>query len=108
MLETFYKMLSHIIVCVLIIIFDNMSEWLMEKLGIWCNSRDDDDVDDEVEQDCCPICLDINTDNVETTLCGHKYHHGCLADWEAHHRTCPVCRANLGPRHYFQINWFVP
>ena len=74
-----------IIVCVLIIIFDNMSEWLMEKLGISCNSRDDDNVDDEVDkQDCCPICLDVDTDNMDTTLCGHNFHHGCLADWEAH------------------------
>ena len=72
MLETFYKMLSHIIVCVLIIIFDNMSEWLMEKLDIWYSSRDDDNVDDEVEeQDYCPICLDVDTDNLDTTLCGH-------------------------------------
>ena len=45
LLETFYKMVSHIIVCVLIIIFDNMCEWLMEKYGISCNSGDDNNVD---------------------------------------------------------------
>ena len=103
-------MVSHIIACVIIIIFDNISEWLMEKLGIWCNSRDDDNVDDELdEQDCCPICLDEDTDNLDTTLCGHNFHHGCLEVWlTGRHTTCPVCRGNLGPRHYFLINWVVP
>ena len=83
----------------------------MEKLGIWYNSRDNVgeelDQEQEQEQDRCPICLDVDTANWDTTRCGHSFHHSCLAVWLAGRHTCPVCRGNLDPGH-FLIDWVVP
>ena len=98
----------------IMIIFDTISGWLMEKLDIWSNARDDDNVDDgddelDGQNDCCPICLGEDADNLHATLCGHVFHQGCLEVWLAMGRkTCPVCRGNVGPGHYYFLDWVIP
>ncbi len=53
------------------------------------------DMIDELRKTCeCPICLEvINTEDMEITNCGHKFHKNCLAQIETN--KCPTCRKKL-------------
>eukprot|EP00930_Biecheleria_cincta_P022852 TRINITY_DN16601_c0_g1_i1.p1 TRINITY_DN16601_c0_g1~~TRINITY_DN16601_c0_g1_i1.p1 ORF type:complete len:355 (+),score=29.09 TRINITY_DN16601_c0_g1_i1:53-1066(+) len=52
------------------------------------------------EQPQCSICLEDFKDTtdvmVKTKLCGHVFHKEHLANWLSMHRTCPLCRNDLG------------
>ncbi len=45
----------------------------------------------------CVICFnefedELDDDEIVKTLCGHKFHYGCLSDWLDTKNNCPVCR----------------
>ncbi len=50
---------------------------------------------DELRKTCeCPICLEvIQTEDMEITNCGHKFHKECLAKVTTN--KCPTCRKKL-------------
>ncbi len=50
---------------------------------------------DELRKTCeCPICLEvIQTQDMEITNCGHKFHKECLAKVTTN--KCPTCRKKL-------------
>ena len=46
----------------------------------------------------CGICLQqMHTDNKipASKDCVHAFHHGCLAQWQAHGTGCPLCRSEM-------------
>ena len=44
----------------------------------------------------CPVCLElIDTEDMEITRCGHKYHKNCIATVQANDNKCPTCRKKL-------------
>lgn len=54
-----------------------------------------------VDHPQCPICLEDFGENevlVKTKACGHVFHKEHLQDWLQMHRTCPLCRYDLGRR----------
>jgi hypothetical protein len=45
-------------------------------------------------ENVCPICMNILTENTSRTLeCGHTFHRQCLDRWRRRAPTCPNCRA---------------
>merc|ERR1711997_389460 len=46
----------------------------------------------------CAVCQDgYNADEEICTLeCGHSYHKDCVVPWLEMHRTCPLCRHEVG------------
>lgn len=61
------------------------------------NSNDEEKINHEVELDCS-ICLDdINLSHAQdyTTHCGHVFCCGCLDEWIAQKKECPLCRRKL-------------
>lgn len=54
-----------------------------------------------VDHPQCPICLEDFGENevlVKMKACGHVFHKEHLQDWLQMHRTCPLCRYDLGRR----------
>ena len=49
------------------------------------------------QQDCCPICLDPLESDISTTVCRHRFHRACLAQWTQVRPACPLCQENLQP-----------
>jgi hypothetical protein len=45
---------------------------------------------------CCPICQDAYREPTKLT-CGHIFCNDCLSEWFERERTCPMCRAAVGP-----------
>ena len=46
--------------------------------------------------DDCPICMSVlGSREIARLRCGHSFHKGCVDEWLAEHRTCPMCRANV-------------
>ena len=48
--------------------------------------------------ECCAICLDSFQDGdvgAKVAVCGHLYHHVCIASWLARRRVCPLCKRSL-------------
>ena len=43
----------------------------------------------------CSICLDEDTENIKTLLCGHKFHKDCIEEWVNKEETCPLCRIDF-------------
>ncbi len=50
-----------------------------------------------VKEDCV-VCLGgyVAGDEVATLPCNHEYHKGCVLEWLARSRTCPLCRHAVG------------
>lgn len=46
-----------------------------------------------IETDCS-ICLETGPDSAET-VCGHRFHRECLAEWTRTNDTCPLCNATI-------------
>lgn len=48
-------------------------------------------------QGSCAICFEDlrQSDKISALVCGHIYHHGCIAQWIAAKRQCPSCRRNV-------------
>ncbi|EGT52722.1 hypothetical protein CAEBREN_08937 [Caenorhabditis brenneri] len=48
-------------------------------------------------QASCAICFEDlrQSDKISALVCGHIYHHGCIAQWIAAKRQCPSCRRNV-------------
>eukprot|EP01006_Ploeotia_vitrea_P051421 TRINITY_DN67558_c6_g1_i2.p1 TRINITY_DN67558_c6_g1~~TRINITY_DN67558_c6_g1_i2.p1 ORF type:complete len:242 (+),score=30.98 TRINITY_DN67558_c6_g1_i2:852-1577(+) len=57
----------------------------------------------------CPVCLaEFQTgEAVNTLLCLHTFHRGCMMEWAQRHNTCPVCRKVL-PDWGESWNWAGP
>jgi len=54
-----------------------------------------------VDHPQCSICLEDFAEGevlVKTKVCGHVFHKEHLQDWLKVHRTCPLCRFDLGRR----------
>lgn len=47
------------------------------------------------KQDECCICLEPLTNIIAISKCNHAFHRGCLDDWLAHKRVCPLCIRDL-------------
>jgi hypothetical protein len=49
------------------------------------------------EDDDCPICFEsLNTGQICTNQCGHKFHCECIQEWmdmPGPAKTCPLCRS---------------
>ncbi len=43
----------------------------------------------------CSICLEEIKSNSMQTICNHRFHIQCLADWNKTHNECPLCRHTL-------------
>ncbi len=43
----------------------------------------------------CSICLDEDTENIKTLICGHKFHKECIEEWFTKEETCPLCRIDF-------------
>ncbi|XP_013102647.2 E3 ubiquitin-protein ligase TRAIP [Stomoxys calcitrans] len=56
----------------------------------------------------CPICTDDvrETEEVDSTNCGHIFHSSCLEQWKERNSTCPQCRHKNPSTHklFFIIN----
>ena len=50
----------------------------------------------DLEHRTCPICLDTFV-NYHQTLCGHRFHSKCFAQWNHKSSNCPVCKASDQP-----------
>jgi len=51
----------------------------------------------EIQDDCCSICLETTPTNFCMLKCGHKYHIECLQRHLGYTRNCPLCRAPVSP-----------
>ena len=40
----------------------------------------------------CSICLETDTNEIYTTICGHIFHKHCIYIWLKEQTTCPMCR----------------
>lgn len=47
------------------------------------------------ETSMCPICLNENINEKQTTTCGHDFCKGCLSRWLETKHNCPLCRTSL-------------
>merc|ERR1712136_655657 len=51
------------------------------------------------DDECCPICLDNDDDDVVEVHCGnrHRFHRSCMKMWisEATVQRCPLCREHF-------------
>ncbi len=43
----------------------------------------------------CSICINVLSDQVVKTDCGHKFHEVCIQDWLERDQSCPYCRQEL-------------
>jgi hypothetical protein len=52
---------------------------------------------DNVESDCCPICLCEyeEGENVRALPCKHVFHPDCVDTWLKRNATCPACRQSI-------------
>lgn len=52
--------------------------------------------------DTCPICFEVmETTNIATLSCGHKFHFGCICKYASRPgpvNKCPICRADMNVR----------
>jgi hypothetical protein len=49
----------------------------------------------------CPVCYEkktLSSRKMSTLSCGHKLCKSCLAKWNEHNTTCPMCRADVLPK----------
>lgn len=47
----------------------------------------------ETISDCCAICMDETSTNLDCTLsCGHGFHQSCISRWQMNSFLCPMCR----------------
>lgn len=66
----------------------------LQAVGMGTTLMAGDDYDDE---DCCPTCLDVYTeDNPRIwTRCGHHFHMQCIYEWLERKETCPMCESHV-------------
>ena len=58
------------------------------------NIETDDAKPTEAEDDnTCPICMEPNANHF--TVCAHKFHEQCIANWLKIKPTCPMCKTNI-------------
>ena len=51
---------------------------------------------DNIQNEECSICLDIDNANSWTILqCSHKFHNQCISTWLQINQTCPICRIRI-------------
>lgn len=51
--------------------------------------------------DNCTICMSDYTKGEQFKLlrgCGHEFHATCLDEWLKVEKTCPICKAQVGPQ----------
>jgi hypothetical protein len=53
-------------------------------------------MNNDEDTDCSICLLSGHSENpLSTTLCGHKFHKGCIQPWIAKHKNCPICRRSV-------------
>lgn len=51
----------------------------------------------DTEEDNCPICLDLLTEDVYELNCKHSFHKNCIQRWLLTSTMCPLCRTHVDP-----------
>lgn len=66
----------------------------LDKVHSGSNGNDDDASGNDVDDECCAICLGRLEQGCEVgdIACGHVFHKDCLKDWLQNKNTCPLCQ----------------
>lgn len=68
----------------------------------------DNEIDNEIDNHECSICLDVINDDsiIKLINCNHCFHKTCIAEWTKINNTCPLCRKNISNFFYVKFNSF--